>query len=93
MTIPDLPEDVLQAIDAGRTIEAIKLLREQRNLSLKEAKEAVEALEADIERSFQHPDEHRDRRAVGVDPGPRRFVLLVIFLVVAYLVYRLLVAG
>ena len=39
----ELPEDVLAAIGANRKIDAIKLLREQRKLGLKEAKEIVDA--------------------------------------------------
>lgn len=38
-----LPAEVVNAIHAGRKIEAIKLLREDRNLGLKEAKQAVDA--------------------------------------------------
>lgn len=40
---PDLPADVISAIQANQKIEAIKLLREARDLGLKEAKHAVEA--------------------------------------------------
>ena len=39
-----LPASVLSAIDSGNKIEAIKLLREQTGLGLKEAKDAVEAM-------------------------------------------------
>ena len=35
---------VLQAVDAGRKIEAIKLLREETGLGLKEAKEEIDQL-------------------------------------------------
>lgn len=38
-----LPPQVMQALLAGHKIEAIRLLREQTGLGLKEAKEAVEA--------------------------------------------------
>jgi hypothetical protein len=40
-----LPEDVMQALRNGNKIEAIKLLKEQTGLGLKEAKEQVEAAE------------------------------------------------
>jgi ribosomal protein L7/L12 len=40
---PGLPEDVLALARGGRKIEAIKLLREQTGLGLKEAKERIEA--------------------------------------------------
>jgi ribosomal protein L7/L12 len=37
-----LPTDVMAALQQGKKIEAIKLLREARGIGLKEAKEAVE---------------------------------------------------
>ena len=40
-----LPSPVIQALQAGNKIQAIKLLREQTAMSLKEAKDAVEAVE------------------------------------------------
>ena len=43
-SIDQLPASVLQAIQSGNKIEAIKLLREQTGLGLKEAKDAVEAM-------------------------------------------------
>ncbi len=39
----DLPPEVIAQIQAKRKIEAIKLLREARGISLKDAKEAVDA--------------------------------------------------
>jgi len=39
----DLPEDVIAAAEAGRRIEAIKLLRETRSMSLREAKDLLDA--------------------------------------------------
>lgn len=39
----ELPADVIEAVHAGQTILAIKLLREHRALGLKEAKEMVDA--------------------------------------------------
>jgi len=45
-TTPDsLTADVLQQVRAGRKIEAIKLYRQATGLGLKEAKDAVEAIE------------------------------------------------
>jgi hypothetical protein len=38
----ELSENVLAAIKAGRKIDAIKILREERNLGLKEAKHVVD---------------------------------------------------
>jgi hypothetical protein len=39
----ELPAQVLNAIHAGRKIDAIKLLRKERGLGLKEAKNIVDA--------------------------------------------------
>jgi ribosomal protein L7/L12 len=48
----ELPEDkrqaILEAIYGGRKIEAIKLVREATNCGLKEAKEFVEKLSAEL---------------------------------------------
>ena len=41
-----IPPSVAQAIQAGNTIEAIKLMREQTGMGLKEAKDAVDGLRA-----------------------------------------------
>lgn len=38
-----LPTDVIAALHEGRNIDAIKLLREQRGIGLKEAKHEVDA--------------------------------------------------
>lgn len=68
-THPELPDDVVAAIEDGRKIEAIKLLREQRGLDLKSAKEAVED---DAARRPGRPP----TSTVSSDSGFRRFVLL-----------------
>jgi len=38
----NLPPEVINALWAGKKIDAIKLLREQQNIGLKEAKDAVD---------------------------------------------------
>lgn len=50
-------EQIVEAIYAGRKIEAIKLYREQSGKGLKEAKEFVEALEARLRR--ETPDKFK----------------------------------
>lgn len=45
-----LPPAALQALQQGRMIEAIKIVRTERNLGLKQAKEQVEQY------MQQHPD-------------------------------------
>ena len=43
MSIPELPDPAIAELRKGRTVEAIRLVREARGIGLKEAKEAVEA--------------------------------------------------
>ena len=45
MTLDALPPDVIEALNAGNKIEAIKLLRGHTGLGLKEAKDWVDHLE------------------------------------------------
>ena len=40
----EISDDVIAAVDAGRKIEAIKILRDETGLCLKEAKDAVDRL-------------------------------------------------
>ncbi len=46
----DIPQSAVTALEHGRKIEAIKLVREDCHLGLKQAKEAVEAYEQ------EHPE-------------------------------------
>ena len=78
----ELPEDVLAAIQENHKIDAIKLLREHRNLGLKEAKEIVDAYAA------EHPHLSTGRR-LNVESGLSRLVKVGILLSVLYAVYRL----
>lgn len=55
MSRPLLPPDVLEALQQGRKIEAIKRLREATGLGLKEAKDMVEAHQAGDGRAFAAP--------------------------------------
>jgi hypothetical protein len=47
MTSAPLPPDVLAALKAGRPVDAIRLLREQRGIGLKEAHDAMDAFRRD----------------------------------------------
>ena len=82
-TTRELPADVRDAVDANRKIEAIKLLREQRSLGLKEAKEIVDA----------YIDENRhvigDQRS-GQESGIGRILVIVIAGGIIYAAYRAL---
>ena len=55
----EMPHEVIEALERGRKIEAIKLLRENQGLSLKEAKETVECY------MQEHPHLRKSRRSVG----------------------------
>ena len=44
----EFSEEIVQAVVAGRKIEAIKRLREQTGMGLREAKQAVEHLEREL---------------------------------------------
>jgi hypothetical protein len=75
-------EAVLGALNQGRKITAIKLLREERGLGLKEAKQAIDRLE-------------RARRGDAVDHpamqeygGGKLVVRLVIALILVVVIYR-----
>jgi hypothetical protein len=78
---PELPEEVLTAIQAGRKIEAIKLLRERHSLGLKEAKKLVDAYLAG------HPASAASRRGEG-GPGIAPLLLAAVATAAAYLLYR-----
>ena len=80
---PELPADVVEAIEAGRKIEAIKLLRERSNLGLKEAKHAVEAYER------HHPVHVPKDSFTEYSPG-NRLVVIGIIIAIAYAAYRYL---
>lgn len=75
-----LPADVAEAMRQGKKIEAIRLLREQTGLGLKEAKEAVEQ------------DQHRKTkpgqlRATGEESRTERFIRITVLAVIALVAY------
>jgi hypothetical protein len=76
---------VQEAMRRNRKLDAIRLLREEQQIGLKEAKDIIDAHFADY-RNLQ-----ASRRYAG-DSGPGRTVLLLVaFLAAAYGLYRLLV--
>ena len=82
-TTRELPADVRVAVHANRKIEAIKLLREQQSVGLKEAKEIVDA----------YIDENRhligDQRS-GRESGIGRILMIAIAGGIIYGAYRAL---
>ena len=59
MSFTKLPAEVIQALQRGNAIEAIKLLRQRTGLGLKEAKDVLDAHQRGLplpERGIEHPD-------------------------------------
>ena len=81
---PELPANVITAIQAHRKIEAIKLLREAKGIGLREAKEIVEAY---IKAS---PHLEINKRSGSRSPMSP-LILFVLLAVVGYLAYHLLI--
>lgn len=78
----ELPPDVVEAIRDNRKIDAIKLLREHRNLGLKEAKEIVE----------DYIDGHPQpavKRKNSAETGLGRVILVAVLIAALYGLYRL----
>ena len=99
MTSPSwLPPEVVSAIESGRRIEAVKLLRESRGLGLAEAKEAVDAYARSREAPEAAPAAPLPSDTLQALPNtpaaPRKWSgllwALILLLVVGYLVYRFL---
>ena len=80
-TESELPSDVIDAINAGRKIDAIKLLREHRNLGLTEAKHIVDVY-------VQENAQLKTTRHSRAESSVTRVVLLVIVIAAAYGAYR-----
>lgn len=79
-SIPELPGEVIVAIQQGQKIQAIKLLREAKGMGLKESKDAVDAyLQA-------HPELQAQQSKSGF--GGLGFIVFLAAIV--YLLYRLI---
>ena len=74
----DLEEDVIFALQAGRKIEAIKLIRAYRSMGLKEAKELVD--------NYYLENPNRVQSVQRANSGGR-VVLLVLAAAIAFLIY------
>lgn len=85
MTRPEpLPPNVIEAIETHQKIEAIKRLRDERRLSLKEAKELVEAYQRN------HPDPAVRHKAATQEASFGLGAFFVILLVLAGIAWFLL---
>ena len=76
---------VQEALRRNRKIDAIRLLREEHKIGLKEAKDIIDAHFAD----YRNP--HAPRVGAGESGSGRNLLLLVAFLAAAYGLYRLFV--
>lgn len=77
----DLPSDVKDAVHANRKIDAIKLLREQWNLDLKDAKEVVDS----------YIDDNRDLfgdQRPGRESAIGRLLIIIVLGCAIYFAYR-----
>lgn len=79
-----LPSSVIDAIQSGRKIEAIKSIREQYKLGLKEAKHVVDAY---IDENGE--DESEEPRTVGITI--ERVILMLIVIAILYGLYDYLI--
>jgi hypothetical protein len=74
---------VQDAMRRNRKIDAIKFLREERKIGLKEAKDIIDAHFA------EYRNTHTPRRGAGESGAGRHLFLLVALLAAAYGLYRL----
>ena len=79
-----LPKEVIEVMKSGRKIEAIKLLRNETGLGLKEAKESVEAY---LENHAAIKEAFNANKPSGLSQeNSLRIIILLIVLVVVYMV-------
>jgi hypothetical protein len=82
MTENDLPPDVIRAIEQGRKIEAIKLLREATGLGLANAKVLVDKAWRQYGPKNAHP------KLVDEQPNLGRLLKTLFFVALAFAFYR-----
>lgn len=77
-------DDVVAAVDGGRKIEAIKRLREETGLGLKEAKHAIDALARERQ---GNPEIASNMAEEGGAGGMVKLIVLIVVLLAAYFYY------
>ncbi len=77
----ELSPDIYQLLASGRKIEAVKLIREETGLGLREAKELADAL------SGQHTPEVAPPPAMKEEGGAGGMAAIIIACLIAFLVY------
>lgn len=83
----ELPVDVLHAIETGRKIEAIKILRERTGIGLANAKVLVES----ASRQFVEKNPHPELTESGT--GMPRLLMSLLLTLLIFAVYRHLTVG
>ncbi len=83
-----LPASVIEAIQRGKKIEAIKHLRKEWGVDLKTAKETVDSIYSDVRRARGSiSDPSLGRSVVVEESSSRRFTTIVLLGVVAAALY------
>ena len=81
----ELPPDVIAALKAGRTIEAIRLLREHRSMGLKQAKQLVDRA------SPLHESKSASLPPLKPDNGVSQVIKVAIILGILFVTARILI--
>lgn len=82
ITVDDLPTDVLEAIDRGRKVEAIKILREATGLGLANAKVLVDRA------ASQRTPRRKPPALLEDEDNVRRLLKSLLFVVLAVALYH-----
>ncbi len=80
----DIPDAVFQAAASGNKIRAIKILRLETGLGLKEAKDIVDALDLPAHPLAAHPPAMQEEGGAG---GFYRLIAVIIALLILYSVF------
>jgi ribosomal protein L7/L12 len=80
-------DEVIQAVDSGNKVQAIKLLREQTGLGLRDAKQVIDELAR--ERRGREPID-APMTEIG---GAGGMIKLIVAIVVIFLIYRMFFSG
>lgn len=84
----EVPPDVIAAVMAGRRVEAVKLLREETGLGLREAKRIVDMLDRS-----HGPSGIPDVPQFTEVGGSRGLIVIIAAIVAGYVAWRMLGAG
>lgn len=87
VTANDLPAEVMRAIEQGRKIEAIKLLRDATGLGLAHAKVLVDRA------AWEHGPKSPTPRIVDEQANVGKLLSMLLIVLFAYLFYRYFVAA